>query len=341
MAHPWRGLLQACAWVSPLIMPPLRPLGPSLVTGSPSDRSGGAIVIMPHPLPVTVAWQGLVLHLPDGCEIAGTYGAWRDGQMLVARDRQPSLSISWKRETLRPELDRTLAAAVKRLRKELPQAQAVGDEAAGSDGLLRRFTAPGGDRAVAVRHYREAGVTLVWRQLAPGPGFGDAVRAAEAVASDAPAPWIIHGLDLTLPPWWRVEGVQALAGLTRGVWMRYPDGRVKPDQVLVVRRMACASRVLANRTPSAWLQSTLQRNETVISETRLDEAWRLHCRRPGATWWRRLRGRTEERYFDLWLDEPADRLTIQEWTGQGTPLPCLRQPAVPHGSPLPAGAPVA
>ena len=37
----------------------------------------------------------------------------------------------------------------------------------------------------------------------------------------------------------------------------------------------------------------------------------------------------------------ADRLTVQEWTGRGEPLPCLRQGPAAQGVRLPAGAQVA
>lgn len=314
-----------------------------VVTGPSRGRSGGTIQIMPFPLPVTVAWQGIRLHLPADHEIAGTYGFWRDGHLLVACERQPRLSVTWKRERLRPDLERTMASAVKRLMKENRGAQPLGDEAAGADGLLRRFSTTGGDRAVAARHFADAGVTVVWRQLAAaGAGeFGDGVRACEAFAKDAAVPWAIHGLDITLPAWWRCEGVQALPGLTRGVWMRYEDEQVKPDQVLVLRRLACAGRVLAGRSIAAWLRASLHPRETAEETLRPDDAAELRCSRPGATWWRRLRGLREDRRMIAWLDVEADRLTVQEWTGRGEPLPCLRHRAAAQGVRLPAGAQVA
>jgi len=299
---------------------------------------------MPVPLPVIVAWQGLRFYLPEAYEVAGTYGAWSDGHLLVACDRQPRLSVTWKRERLRPVLERTLASAVKRLLKDHPDAQLIGDEAAGADGLVRRYSAPNGGYAVAVRYFPEAGVTVVWRQLTSGSStaFGDGVRACEAFANDAAAPWAIHGLSCILPAWWRCEGVQALAGLTRGVWMHYPNEQVKADRVLVMRRLACASRVLNGRSLAEWLRGSLQRQEIALDATaRSDGVSELRCSRPGATLWRRLRGLREERHLTAWLDADADRLTIQEWTGRGEPLPCLRQPTAAQGGALPVGAQVA
>jgi hypothetical protein len=296
---------------------------------------------MPYPLPTRVAWQGLSLRLPSESEVAGTYGAWRSGYLLTAKERRPQLSVTWKRERLVPDLGRTLRQAVKRLRKDAHGAQAVADEAAGDNGLLRRFTTTAGDRIVAARHFADAGMTVIWRQLgAMEPReLAESIRAAEALPVDAAWPWTIHGLDCTLPPWWRCEGVQALAGLSRGVWMRYERDRVSPDQVMVLRRMACANRVLGGRSLADWLRASLHGKETVGETPRHDGVCELHCSAPALTLWGRLRGQRQERRLLAWVDAESDRLTVQEWTGRGAPLPCLRHQPSAHGVPLLAGAP--
>ena len=123
--------------------------------------------------------------------------------------------------------------------------------------------------------------------------------------------------------------------------MLYPDNSVKANQVLVLRRLACAGRVLAGRSLCEWLRGSLHNHEHADEIQHSDGTTELHCIRPGATFWRRVRGLREARHLLAWIDADADRLTIQEWTGSGLPLPCLRQPSAPQGGALPIGAQVA
>ena len=286
-------------------------------------------------LPLIVAWQGLALRLPPGWEVAGTYGNWKSGHLLLARERLPVLRVSWERRRETPHLERTLAKAAKRVAHETGCLALPGHEGAGPDGGVVRCQGRMSEIAVGARRFAEAGVTVIWRQLAPSPvaELTAMVRASAAVGEDAPADWRIHGLACTLPPWWRNEAVQALAGLTRAVWFRHPPGRRGADQVLVLRRMACAGRVLAGRDLETWLRTTLHKNESATAETNADGV-RLSCSRPAANWLRRLRGRVDVRQFHAWIDEPEDRVTVQEWAGGGEPLGCLRQGPSPQGSRL-------
>lgn len=288
-----------------------------------------------HPLPLVVAWQGISLRLPGGWEVAGTYGNWKSGHLLLARGRGPMLRVSWERRREQPDLDRTLAKAAKRVARETGCIALPGHEAAGPDGGVLRCQGRSTEIAVGARRFAEAGVTVVWRQLAPSSPaeLAAMVRAGSAVGEDAPAEWRIHGLACVLPPWWRSEGVQALAGLTRAVWFRYPNGRRSADQVLVLRRLACAGRVLAGRSLEDWLRTTLHRGETATVEAVADGV-RLSCTRPATNWWRRWRGRRDVRRFDAWLEPEDDRVTVQEWTGSGEPLGCLRQGPPAQGSRL-------
>jgi len=291
---------------------------------------------MPDPLlPVIVAWQGVTLRLPQGWEVAGTYGNWQAGHLLLARERAPLLRVSWERRREQPDLNRTLAKATKRVARETGCAALPGHEAVGPDGGVVRCQGRSSEIAVGARRFADAGTTVVWRQLAPASPseLAAMVSASDAVGDNAPAEWRIHGLACTLPPWWRSEGVQALAGLTRAVWFRYPQGRRGTDQVLVLRRLACAGRVLAGRTLDAWLRTTLHPNETATAET-LEHGVRLSCTRPAANWWRRWRGRSDVRQFHAWIDEAEDRVTVQEWAGGGEPLGCLRQGPLAQGSRL-------
>lgn len=289
---------------------------------------------MSIPLPVPVAWQGLTHRLPADWEVAGTYGDWRTGSLLFARDREPMLRVSWQRTKVAADLQRTLARAQRRLMKETGFAALPTVEAVGKDGALARCVGrEGQEMALAVRVFA-TGVTAIWRQLRPGgPAELRAVAAATvAVRDDEPKRWAIHGLDCTLPADWRCEGVQALAGLSRGVWF-HTRGRLQlTDQVLVLRRMACAARVVGERGLEAWLRSRLERRETAEAEPLADGAVHLTCRRPARNWWRRLRGGHDIRHLHAWIESDTDRLNIQEWKGSGEPLACLRNRAPAQGS---------
>lgn len=288
------------------------------------------------PLPILVAWQGLSLRLPAEWEVVGTYGDWRSGNLLLARGRSPVLRVSWSRRRERPDLARTLAKAAKRVARETGCAALPGHEAAGPEGGVVRCQGRSSEIAVGARHFSDVGVTVVWRQLAPWSvaELAAMVRLSAAVGDDDPAEWRIHGLACTLPPWWRNQGVQALAGLSRAVWFRYPHGRRRPDQVLVLRRMACAQRVLAGRSLEGWLRTTLHPDETATAHELDGGGVRLSCARPAANWWRRWRGRRDGREFHAWIDAAEDRLTVQEWTGGGDPPGCLRQGSSSQGSRL-------
>ncbi len=177
-----------------------------------------------------------------------------------------------------------------------------------------------------MRHLPAAGLTLVARQLAPG-GSQDMralIAAVRGVGLDQAAPWRIYGLDLALPPFWRLEGLQQLAGLVRAVWFRYPGRALRPDQLLVMRRMACASRLLGSASLGAWVRSGLSRREVVAGSSETGGLVHLSTTLPAATWWRRLRDSRDRRELYAWTVAEGDRLMVQEWKGAADPLPCLR-----------------
>jgi len=287
-------------------------------------------------LPVTVAWQGITLRLPADTDVAATYGNWRSGHLILARDRAALLRVSWERRREVAELEPTLAQAAKRVRRETGCSALPGIEDAGADGGVIRCQGRTAELAVGARRFADATTTVVWRQLMPAPvnALVAMVRAANAVGDDGPTTWQIHGLTCSLPPWWRVEGVQALAGLARGVWFRYPNGRRGADQVLVVRRMACAGRVIGERTLEGWLRTTLHADETATVVSSGDDQVELACARPARSWWRRWRGQFDRRIFTAWRETESDRVTVQEWAGSGEPPECLRHATRAQGSGL-------
>ncbi|MBA3847983.1 MAG: hypothetical protein H0X45_15245 [Planctomycetes bacterium] len=273
-------------------------------------------------LVTAIALHGFAHPLPAGWELAANWGNWRAGRLVLADELRAHVQLSWARSSRTPDLAATLARAGKKLARAHPGA-GMWDHRFESDRGFACWRAHDGDRHVAVRRFA-CGVSLVWQQVHPGSerDLEKLVDATTAVANDQPAPWRLHGLDLELPPWWRLEGVQHVAGLVRALWCRYPDDRVRPDQLLVVRRIACAHVVLGERTLDAWLRAHLRRSEVATSGRDGDVAM-VEATAPGPTWWRRLRRQHDRRRLHAWIEDDADRLVIQEWKGSTGPLPCL------------------
>lgn len=300
-----------------------------------------------------LALHGLCCTLPAGCEVVATYGDWRRGHLIAAADRTPRLALTWRRHRAAPDLQRTLATAGRRLTRGDVVGEPAGQSALGADGVIGRWRSPGGAFHAGVRTVATAGVTMVARQLQPGTQeeLGSFLRSVEAHGEDAPWPWRLYGLDADLPPWWRLEGVSQLAGLARAVWFHQPRWAARPDQVLVLRRLACASRVLAGRTLVDWVRSGLGRNEVVTSvgpgadvEHGADAEhgaglMGMTTSVPARSWWGRICGQRATRSLHAWIDATDDRLTLQEWTGNGEALPCLRRSAPACASPLVGVAP--
>jgi hypothetical protein len=273
-----------------------------------------------------VALHGFVIPLETGDEVVGTYGGWRRGHLLVAAGRQARLSISWARHAAAPDLSRTLRAAGRRSGPGQVAGLQVADEAIDGHARLGSWDSPQGAFHAAVRHLPAAGLTLVVRQLAPGGSaeMRTLIAAVHGVASDQAAPWRIYGLDLELPPSWRLEGLQQLAGLVRAVWFRYPGRALRPDQLLVMRRLACASRLLASSSLGDWVRSGLSRREQLTGSSEDGGLVHLSTTLPAGSWWRRLRGKSDRRELYAWTVAEGDRLVLQEWKGAADPLPCLR-----------------
>jgi hypothetical protein len=200
----------------------------------------------------------------------------------------------------------------------------------------------GGPRRWGAILRADHGLVLVLRQAEPLPAIPawtaslpDGLRAVDDAAS---ARWRVFGLDLTLPPHWRLEGAVHLVGLTRLAWMHHPRlDRAAVDQVLLVRRVAMASRMLGGKDPLTWLESQLGHGERLIERSELGGVYRAIIEGPGRTWWDRLRRRVRRDHFQLWTEAEMDRLLVQEWHGAGDPPPCLRTPGPPHDLPPPQG----
>ncbi len=288
----------------------------------------------PQPGATRLALHGWACDLPPAAEPAATFGNWRAGQVLLAIDRRPLVGVSWERTAMPPDETKTLLKIARRLRAEhgIP----VGGQ---SDDLTRHA---GGIVAIAVptragifhaslRRCEGAGVTLIARDLAPDAvdhtGF---LSHAAAWPVDAPWPWRIYGLDEVLPPWWRLESIEHVAGLVRALFFRFPPGRWRPGvqgrrerAVLVLRRWALAARLLAGQAPVDWLAGAIRRDETIEAVRELAAAGAVAgaieatVRGPGATLWRRLRRQRDVRLFRLSLQADIDRLTVAEFKGEG------------------------
>lgn len=310
-----------------------RPLGfspfPILTTSSGHIRP---ILAVPRrhmtrvDVPNLLAWQGCLHDLPPGWEPVGMYGSWRKGQVIIAEDRRPRVAIAWERRAMTPVLERTANTVAKAHRRAVGASQVSPPEPCGPDGVVVRLVGGPTEIAIGVRRVAQAQATIVYRQLSPGPmvEFRRLIMATTAVADDEAATWSIHGLRVDLPPYWRTEGIQVLAGFVRGVWFHYPHGKERVDSVLILRRYACASHLLAGRDLVTWLTSQAEKQEvTTVHDTTATSA-HLTLTGPGRTWWRRLRRRPQVRHLYAWVDSESDRLTVQETTGDGEPLAGLR-----------------
>jgi hypothetical protein len=275
-------------------------------------------------LPESLAVHGIRLRCPSGWEIAGVYGGWRRGQLILSFQRQAILGVNWQRGRSAPDLPRSLRTIGRNIAKAERAQGEFSSQALGSDGLIGTWKfANGTCLLAAARDFRRSETTLLLRQLAPFADLADIALAAETCGDSEATPWSMHGLAVTLPPWWRLEGMQHLAGLTRAVWCHYPNGRMRPDQVLVLRRLALASTLLAGKGPEAWIRSHLRRRETATTVSATAASCHLVCRQPARNWLRRLFGRIDERHIHAVVEHGSDRLVIQEWKGDGQALGCL------------------
>jgi len=289
----------------------------------------------------SLALHGFELLPPTGWEVAGVSGHAGDGWLLLARQRTPVVRVAWRRRALAADAQRTLT----NLGKDLQRRHGCGALAVRSqphpDALAGTWDGTDGAWHAAVR--ASQGVTLTAVALVPAVPVADLMGTAQIHGADEAWPWRLHGLDVLLPPWWRLTGVQHFAGLVRALWQHQNPAQRRPDAVLVLRRLACASRVLAGTTrriqpvsagwdssPSLkdWLTTGVDRRDTITRiTTREDGVVHLVLTRPPAAWWWRWRGHQDQREVWGWIDEAADRLTVQEWRGSGEPLPCLNRQA--------------
>jgi hypothetical protein len=283
-----------------------------------------------------IAMHGVAWSLPGRYGVALTAGTWARGRIVVTDRETAPLVLGWERRGVTPEPGRTSRALAARLGRDLGAGAMRIDGMDG--GALVAVQGRTGTGHGAWRHLPGAGAVLTVRQTGPGgpEPVLQAVAAASAVADGEAASWRIHGLRADLPPWWRLQGVECVAGLARGVWLLRRPGRLRTEAALVVRRWGLAGRMLAGRPVAEWLRSVLDPGEAVLTEEERDGVVRLATRRAGPDWWSRLRGRRRERILWAWLEAP-DRLVVQEWAGSGEPVPPAAVPALP-ASDAPGGS---
>jgi len=275
------------------------------------------------------AVHGWECTIPAGWHVQVLRGTWRGGYAVLVEDRTPRLNLTWERGPRNPDADRTIRSLGRRIRREHRDAppRLVGRESLhGADGSFARWVGSDGDLHAAVVRDDRAAVTFVVRQLAMGPGHAVKALALSCRGQDLTAPirWRLFGLDCRLPADWRLEGVHHLVGLTRAVWMHYVGRRGKVDQVLIMRRFACASRILRDTDLRTWLEERREPRETTVTTVREADVLHLETRIPGPSWWDRVCRRFQTRHLYAWIEEDADRLNVQEWKGSGASLECLR-----------------
>lgn len=283
-----------------------------------------------------LAIHGIVSRIPGEWDVAINRGNRQAGYVVLVHRRHPLLNLTWDRRPRRPDIDKTLRSIARRLAKQA-EARLDHTEALPGEGMLARFIAPKGAIHVAIfRPDAEEPGTMILRQLSPGTA--DSLRAVVAETricrADEVTPWRLHEIAVDLPPTWRLQGIQQYPGLVRAVWFRVTSKPHRHDQVLVLRRFACAGRMLGEADVASWVAKRLARGER-IEEHRIlpGPLWSARCSAPGGNWYKRIRRIRDRRLLHAWIEDDRDRLLLQEWKGVGEPLPPLTDHHPPGADP--------
>jgi hypothetical protein len=283
---------------------------------------------------MSTAWKELALHgwrteHPADWDMVVNRGTWNEGYLVLADGRHARINITWERLKRTPDLDRTLRRLDSRIRKDAGKGRYTlsSIEDLLDRGKFMRWVGPDGDVHGAIVRAQSAAVVFVIRDLAPSDGLNvkRLALACDAYADNLETDWKLYHIDVTLPPWWRLEGLQNLVGLTRAVWMNYPGGDRGATDVLTIRRFAMAKHILSDHSLEEWLCSHMNSHDTITERSTDDSGiTRAETRIKPKSWIRRFRGERDKRVFYAWREEEMDRLFVQEWKGTGEALPCLR-----------------
>jgi hypothetical protein len=288
-----------------------------------------------------ISLHGFTLVLPADWELSGLSGDTARGYIVLAwtfadrPGREAVVRVAWRRGAA-VDAQRTLLALGREF-TNCPRKPAH-DEVVGTvrtgvwrneRGAWRAAVRVAGDVALTARVLLPDTVAdLPLTDLLAGADIQDAVRTT--IWS-----WRLHGLALDLPSAWRLRGLVHQAGLVRALWEHLPERGSRPDGLLVVRRLACADRLLAGGTPGDWLRRDLHAGDVVERESAAGGRFHLTLQRLGATWWRRWRGQRERVELTAWCDD-AGRLVVVEQRGAAERLPAATWPAVAPSLPEPA-----
>lgn len=279
---------------------------------------------------VSLAMHGWQVFHPAGWDVISNKGTWNEGQVLLAEGRHGRLALTWQRRARTPDIDRTLASINKRFNKEAGKHQSftlASSDDLGEKGVFARWVGPMGDFHAAIIHHVSNAMTFILRELEPGDGLAlkRVSLTCESFADDATCPWHIHNLDFTLPPWWRLEGLQNIVGLVRGVWVLQPGGVGRTAAVLSMRRFAMGDRLLQGDGLETWLMSRTNPKDVLeFHETKADGTVQIDCAAQLPGWYNWLRGNRQPRRYYAWREPEMDRILVQEWRGRENPLECLR-----------------
>jgi hypothetical protein len=278
----------------------------------------------------TLALHGWQTEVPEDWDVVVNRGSWREGYVVLAHGRHGTCNLTWERRSRTPNLDKTLMGLDRRMRKESKNRNPL--QMAHHDGLAGHgrwgcWVGPLGDLYGGIVHREDQGITFILRDVEPSDGH-DLRRVAlgcNAGKDGDPSRWTLHGIDVTLPPWWRLEGLQNLVGMVRGVWFRYPDGGTRSDGVCSIRRFAMAERLLNGDSVEQFLVDRMNPKDNLAERfTDGDGTTKVTVETPLPGWFNWLRGQRGPRIFWAWRDREWDRLTVQEWRGRRNPLECLR-----------------
>lgn len=275
-----------------------------------------------------LALHGFSLRVPKDWDVLVNKGHWDGGHLVLAAGRVPRVNLTWERRGAGIDVERT----VRKLGRTLPGTTPAPMQSIAGGGQLIRFQGPDVAWHVAIlRPDPDRSLNLIVRQLIPGPSDDLRLIAGTAKVHDGEetVPWTIHHLDVRLAPEWRLTGISHMVGLVRAVWFHHPGGQKhKSDQVVVLRRFACASRLVTDGSHgslSEWVGSRLAKREKIVDHQHQNGVSSFTLEGPPNTLWKRLRGKRQQRTVHAWVEPAMDRLMIQEWNGNGTPIPPLRR----------------
>jgi len=224
-----------------------------------AKRAGGATTAR-VPLPVTIAWQGIRLQVPEAWFLNGFSGDWREGMLTISSTGKTHLDIKWVRTKARSDLQFHLQRFLKRLERDARKQRArfTGTlEPDGKEGFRFRWNGVGQAVGRIQRCPECQCITLMQlRTTARHEPLHTLASAIFETLCDHPdeqgwVEWSLYGLRTAVPNRFRLERHTILTGQTR---LAFRAGRER----LIVERIARAEQLLKDWSLHEWAQVWLR-----------------------------------------------------------------------------------